>query len=69
MGIGVQGKPSREVTQHPGHRLDIHSVLQSQGGEGVPEVVEPDLRQPRPLQHPMEHMQDAVRGDGATIWR
>ena len=63
MGVGIQGKPGGEVTQHSGHCLDVHSILQSQGGEGVPEIVEPDLRQSRSLQHPMEHVQHAVRGD------
>ena len=28
MGIGVQGEPGGEVTQHAGHRLDVHSVLE-----------------------------------------
>ena len=42
MGIGVQGEPSGEVPQHPGDGFDVHPVLQSQGGETVPEVVEPD---------------------------
>jgi len=36
MGIGVQGEASGEVTQHAGHRLDVHTVLQGNGGEGVP---------------------------------
>ena len=33
MGVGAQGEPRVVVTQHTGNRLDIHSVLQSQGGE------------------------------------
>lgn len=37
-----------------------------QGSEGVPQVVESDLRQTRPVQHPVEHMQYTVRGDGAA---
>ena len=36
MGVGVQGEARRVVTQHPGHRLDVHSVLQGQGGECMP---------------------------------
>ena len=43
MGVGVQGEACGEVTQHAGHRLDIHSVLEGDGGEGVAEVVESDL--------------------------
>ena len=41
MGVGVQGKPRREVPQHPGHRLDVHPVLKGQGCEGMPQIVEP----------------------------
>ena len=32
----------------------------------MPQVVEPDLRQSRPVQHPVKHMQHAVRRDGAA---
>lgn len=51
MGVGIQGKPGGEVPQHSGHCLDVHSILQSQGGEGVPEIVEPDLIQPSKRPH------------------
>ena len=66
MGVGIQSEPGGEVSQHAGDGLDIHAILQCQGGEGVPEVVEPDLWQPCPGQHPMEHVEDAVRGHGAA---
>lgn len=36
MGVGVQGESGRVVAQHPGDSLDVHSVLQCQGCEGVP---------------------------------
>ena len=36
VGVGVQGEPRAEVSQHPGHRFHIHPVLQGQGGKGVP---------------------------------
>ena len=36
MGIGVQGEACGEVTQHAGYGLDVHTVLQRNGGEGVP---------------------------------
>ena len=61
MSVGIQGEPRREVTQHTGHRLDVHPVLKRQRGEGVPEIMEPDSRQSRPLQDPVEHVEDAVR--------
>lgn len=67
MGVGIQSEPGGEVAQHSGHRLDVHPILQSQGGEGMTEVVEPYLGQSRPLQHPMEHVQDTVRGDGPAV--
>ena len=68
MGVGVQGEARRVVTQHPGHRLDVHSVLQGQGGECMPEIMEPDFGQSRPFQHPVEHMQHTVRENRHTRW-
>ena len=44
MGVGVQGEACGEVTQHAGHGLDIHTVLEGDGGEGVAEIMESDLR-------------------------
>ena len=66
MGIGVQGEAGGEVPQHSGHCLDVHSILKGQGCEGVPQIVEPDPRQSRPLQHPVEHVEDTVRRDWAA---
>ena len=36
MGVGVQRKTCGEVTQHAGDRLNVHSVLEGDGCEGVP---------------------------------
>ena len=36
VGIGVQGEACGEVTQHAGHGLDVHTILESDGGESVP---------------------------------
>ena len=66
VGVGVQGKPGAVVAQHAGYRLNIHSVLEGQSGKGVPEIVEPDLLQPCPLQNPVEHVEHAVWGDGPS---
>ena len=41
MGVGVQGKPGGVVSQYAGQSLGVHTALHGQGGEGVPEVVEP----------------------------
>ena len=43
VGIGVQGEPSRVVTQGTGQRFHVHPAFQRQRGEGVSEVVEPDM--------------------------
>ena len=44
VGIGIQGESCGEVAQHAGHRLDIYSVLQRNGCEGVAESMESDLQ-------------------------
>ena len=67
MGIGVQGEACGEVTQHAGHRLDVHAVLESDGGEGVPEVVEPDFRDASPFQHMLQHIGHIIRSDNAQL--
>ena len=36
MGVGVQGEPGAEVPQHAGHGFNVHTVLERQGGEGMP---------------------------------
>ena len=36
VGVGTQGETRVVVAQHTGDRLDVHTVLQSQRGEGVP---------------------------------
>ena len=44
MGVGVQCESGGEVTQHAGHCLNVHPVLQRQGGEGhgtTPWVIPP----------------------------
>ena len=44
MGIGIQGEAGGEVTEHSADSLDIHSVLERDGGEGTPVVMKSDLR-------------------------
>ena len=67
MGIGIQGEAGGEVAQHAGHRFDVHAVLQRDGCEGMAEVMKSDLRDTCSLQHSLEHVVDAVRGDGAAV--
>ena len=61
MGIGIQRESGGEVAQHAGHGLDIHSVLQGYGSEGVAEVVESDLWDASSFQNSFEHIVYAVR--------
>ena len=59
MGVGVQSESCGEVTKHAGHRLDVHAVLESDGCEGVAEVMESDLRDARPFEDTLQHIPDA----------
>ena len=67
MGISIQGEACREVAQHTADCLDIHTILQGNGCEGVAEVMEPNLRDASPLQYPLQHIVDAVWGDGSAV--
>ena len=67
VGVGVQGESSRVVAQHPRDSIDVHAVLERQGGEGVPEVVKSHFGQSRSLQYPVELAEDTVWGDGAAV--
>ena len=69
MGIGVQGEACGEVAQHAADCLDVYAVLQRDGGEGVAEVMKSDLRDTCPFEDTLQHIVDAVRGDGATVGR
>lgn len=44
MGIGVQGEAGGEIAEHTADGFDVNTVLESDGGEGMAEIVEPDLR-------------------------
>ena len=60
VGIGVQCEARGVMTEHTADGLDVHAVLQRHGGEGVTQVMEAYPWQSRPLQHSLQHMQDAV---------
>ena len=36
VGVGSEGEACVIVAQHTGNRLDVHTVLEGQGGEGMP---------------------------------
>ena len=40
VGVGAQGEACIVVAQHTGDCLDIHAILQGQGCEGMPKLVE-----------------------------
>ena len=69
MSVGIQRKACRKMPQHTRHGLDVHSVLQCQRCEGVPQIVEPYLWQSCPRQYPEQHMQHAIWGDGVAVRR
>ena len=60
MGISVQGEPA---LKYPRHHLGVHAVLEGQRGEGMPEIVESDPRQPRSFQYLVEQ---TIRRDGTA---
>ena len=66
VGVGIQREPSRVVAQHRGHGLDVHAVLQGHRREGVAEIMKAYAGQSGPFQYSLQHMQDAVRGHGAS---
>ena len=43
VGVGVQGEASRVVAQRAGQRFHVHPAFQLQRGEGVAQVMEPDV--------------------------
>ena len=61
VGVGVQREACGVVTEHGGHRFYVHAVLERHRRESVAQVVKADAGQPRPFQHPLEHVQHAVR--------
>ena len=43
VSIGVQREPRRVVAQRAGQRLYVHAAFQGQRGEGVPEIMKPNV--------------------------
>ena len=61
MGVGAEGEPGIVVAQHGGDRFDVHAVLEGQGGEGMPEIVEPKVLQPSVLQDALVQVSHRIR--------
>ncbi len=61
MGISAEGEPCRVVSQGAGQGLHIHSVLQRQRCEGMPEIMEPDMLGADGLEDLLMGMPEGVR--------
>lgn len=66
MGVGIQSEPCGVMAQHGGERFHVYAILERHHRKCVTQAVEGDFLQSRPLQHPLEFMQDAVRRDWAS---
>ena len=49
VGVGAEGEACVVVAQHTADRFHVHAILEGQGREGVSQVVEADMFQPRVL--------------------
>ena len=71
VGIGVQGEASRVVAQRTGQRFHIHAAFQGQRGEGMSEIVKPDMFRADGLQNFVMRPAESVRvihGSGLGRW-
>ena len=71
VGVGVQGETSRVVAQRAGQCLYVYSAFQRQRGEGVPQVMEPDVFRADGLQDFVMGSPKSVRvihGSGLGRW-
>ena len=58
VGVGVQGGGAGHMADDGAQGLDVHAVFQGGGGEGVPQIVEPQMPALRSLQHCLEPLSD-----------
>lgn len=61
VGVGAEGESGIVVAQHAGHGLHIHAVLQGRGGEGMPQIMEPDVRESGVFQNFLVEVYHGVR--------
>ena len=66
MPVDIQRECSRSMSQSFLHDLNIIPCSNRCNRIRMSKVVETDFWQTCPLQHPVEHMEDTVRGDWAT---
>ena len=70
MGVGAESEARVTVSQCAGQRLDVHTVLEGQRGEGVSEVVKPDVLRADGLQDLLMGVAEGVRVEhGAGLGR
>ena len=70
VSVGAEGKAHVVVSQCAGQRLDVHAVLEGQRGEGVSEVVKPDVFRADGLQDLLMGVAEGVRVEhGAGLGR
>ena len=62
VGVGVQGEASRVVAQRAGERFHIHAAFQGQRGEGVAQVMEPDVLRTDGFQNFVMGSPESIRG-------
>lgn len=55
------------MTDNGGESLDVHTVLQRCGGEGVPEIVKPDMLAVGPFQYGGQPFTDSGGISGGVI--
>lgn len=46
VSVGIQDEAGGVMTQYAGDSFDVYTVLQSQGGKGMAQIMEAKLRQP-----------------------
>ena len=71
VGVGVQGEPRRIVAQRAGQRFHVYPAFQRQRGEGVSEIMEPDVFRPDSFQNFIMGSAESVRvihGSGFGRW-
>lgn len=70
VGVGAESEARVVVSQRTRQRLDIHTVLEGQRGEGVSEVVKPDVFRADGLQDLLMGVPEGVRVEhGAGLGR
>ena len=70
VGVGAEGKARVVVAQRTRQRLDVHAVLEGQRGEGMSEVVKPDVLRADGLQDLLMGVAEGVRVEhGAGLGR